>query len=66
MEDKSIDFDNESEYIIIPNPIYDVVFKYLMEDNESAKIVSLEPQPLSYSEKKDAEEYEGELRETRN
>ena len=68
------DFDNESEYIIIPNPIYDVVFKYLMEDNESAKIVistlinekiiSLEPQPLSYSEKKDAEEYEDQLRES--
>lgn len=30
---------NESEYIIIPNPIYDVVFRYLMEDPESATIV---------------------------
>ncbi len=29
----------ESEYIIIPNPIYDVVFRYLMEDLESAKTV---------------------------
>jgi len=29
----------ESEYIIIPNPIYDVVFRYLMEDPESAMIV---------------------------
>jgi len=29
----------ESEYILIPNPIYDVVFKYLMEDYESAVIV---------------------------
>ncbi len=28
-----------SDYIIIPNPIYDVVFKYLMEDNESARII---------------------------
>jgi len=32
-------FTNESEYIIIPNPIYDVVFRYLMEDPESATIV---------------------------
>ena len=23
----------------IANPIYDVVFKYLMEDNESAKLI---------------------------
>lgn len=30
---------NESEYFIIPNPIYDVVFRYLMEDLESAKII---------------------------
>jgi hypothetical protein len=29
----------DSEYIIIPNPIYDVVFRYLMEDAESARIV---------------------------
>ena len=29
----------ENEYIIIPNPIYDVVFRYLMEDTESSKIV---------------------------
>ncbi|MBI4647334.1 MAG: hypothetical protein HY738_12290 [Bacteroidia bacterium] len=29
----------ESEYLIIPNPIYDVVFKYLMDDPESAIIV---------------------------
>lgn len=29
----------DSEYIIIPNPIYDVVFRYLMEDPESAMIV---------------------------
>jgi len=28
----------ESDYIVIPNPIYDVVFKYLMEDNQSAKL----------------------------
>ncbi|MCF6242803.1 MAG: hypothetical protein L3J74_15855 [Bacteroidales bacterium] len=30
---------NSNDYIVIPNPIYDVVFKYLMEDTESAKIV---------------------------
>ena len=32
-------YQGESEYIIIPNPIYDVVFRYLMEDTESAMIV---------------------------
>jgi len=31
--------ENPNDYIIIPNPIYDVVFKYLMEDEESAKII---------------------------
>ena len=51
----------ENEYLIIPNPIYDVVFKYLMEDNESAKIVlstlinekinKLTFEPISYTEK---------------
>lgn len=30
---------NDNEYIIIPNPIYDVVFRYLMSDHESALIV---------------------------
>ena len=30
---------NESDFIIIPNPIYDVVFRYLMEDPDSALIV---------------------------
>ena len=52
----------DSEYLIIPNPIYDVVFKYLMEDLESATIVistligekikKLELAPLSHTEKK--------------
>lgn len=52
----------DSEYFIIPNPIYDVVFKYLMEDLESATIVistligekikKLELTPLSHAEKK--------------
>jgi len=30
---------DESDYLIIPNPIYDVVFRYLMEDPDSARIV---------------------------
>ena len=38
MENKELD-GKESEYLIIPNPIYDVVFRYLMEDNESATII---------------------------
>ncbi|MEM0995035.1 MAG: hypothetical protein AAGI49_18540, partial [Bacteroidota bacterium] len=52
----------EDEYIIIPNPIYDVVFRYLMEDEESAIIVlstllnvtikELEMEPLTHAEKK--------------
>ena len=33
------DTTNKKDYFIIPNPIYDVVFKYLMEDLESAKII---------------------------
>ncbi|MBI4645214.1 MAG: hypothetical protein HY738_01145 [Bacteroidia bacterium] len=50
-----------NEYFVIPNPIYDVVFKYLMEDNESAiiilstlineKIKSLKFEPVSKTEK---------------
>jgi hypothetical protein len=31
--------EESSDYIVIPNPLYDVVFRYLMEDIESAKIV---------------------------
>ena len=51
---------NSDDYIIIPNPVYDVIFKYLMEDKESAKIIlstllnekiiELEFKPLSHSE----------------
>jgi len=53
--------ENPNDYIIIPNPIYDVVFKYLMEDEESAKIIlstlinenikHLFFEPLSHTEK---------------
>jgi len=49
------------DYIIVPNPIYDVVFKYLMEDLESARIIlstlinkkitELNFEPLSHAEK---------------
>ncbi len=51
----------ENEYIVLPNPLYDVVFKYLMEDNESAKIListlinekitQLDFEPVSHAEK---------------
>ena len=53
---------NESDYIIIPNPIYDVVFRYLMEDPESAtivlstlineKITKLHLEPQTHAQKK--------------
>ena len=52
---------NKEDLLVIPNPIYDVVFKYLMEDNESAKIVlstlinekikKLTFEPISHTEK---------------
>jgi len=61
MEDYS-EIKSDGEYIIIPNPIYDVVFKYLMEDTESAiivlstlinqKIKSLRLEPITHAEKK--------------
>ncbi len=28
-----------NNYEIVPNPLYDNVFKYLLEDNESARII---------------------------
>jgi len=52
---------DEADYLIIPNPIYDVVFRYLMEDPESAMIVistlikekikKLHLEPTTHSEK---------------
>jgi len=52
----------ENEYVIIPNPIYDVVFKYLMEDPKSAlivistlineKIKNIQLEPITHTEKK--------------
>lgn len=64
---------NNQEYFIIPNPIYDVVFKFLMEDLESArifletllneKIIHLEFAPVSHASKiAEAEEKEPEIR----
>lgn len=61
MEEYS-EINNDNEYIIIPNPIYDVVFKYLMEDMESATIVlstlinqkikNLKLEPITHAEKR--------------
>jgi len=58
---KNIQQKTEDDYIVIPNPIYDVVFKYLMEDNQSAKIIlstlinekikKLTFEPISHTEK---------------
>ncbi len=55
----------DSEYIIIPNPIYDVVFRYLMEDPESAaivlstlineKITSLHLEPQTHTQKTESD-----------
>ena len=58
---KNIQQNNEDDYTVIPNPIYDVVFKYLMEDIQSAKIIlstlinekikKLTFEPISHTEK---------------
>ena len=55
----------------IANPIYDVVFKYLMEDNTVAKllvssiigeeVVSLEPKPQEHTREKDMVKDKGEI-----
>jgi len=55
----------------IANPIYDVVFKYLMEDNTVAKllvssiigeeIVSLDPKPQEHTREKDKGETKGKI-----
>ena len=57
--------------MIIANPIYDTVFKYMMEDNTVAKIlvssiigedvVSLEPKPQEHTREKDKEKQNGEI-----
>jgi len=58
---------NETDYLIIPNPIYDVVFRYLMQDYDSAMIIlstlinenikKLDFQPLSFTKKTTVAEY---------
>jgi len=55
--------------VLIANPIYDVVFKYMMEDNAVAKlmvssiigeeIISLDPQPQEYTKAKMAADDKG-------
>ncbi len=30
---------DKDDYLIIPNPIYDVVFRYVMQDYDSALII---------------------------
>jgi len=57
----------ETDYFIIPNPIYDVVFRYLMQDYDSAmiilstlineKIKRLDFQPLTFTKKTTVAEY---------
>ena len=54
---------SDNDFIIIPNPIYDVVFMYLMEDPDSAmivvstlvneNIVKLHLEPITHSEKRE-------------
>jgi len=58
----------DDEYIVIPNPIYDVVFRYLMQDTESARIIlstlidenikKIDFQPLSFARKATPAEYD--------
>jgi hypothetical protein len=55
----------------IANPVYDVVFKYMMEDNTVAKllvssiigedVVSLEPRPQEHTREKNKEKNKGEI-----
>jgi len=58
---------NETDYFVIPNPIYDVVFRYLMQDYDSAmiilstlineKIKKLDFKPLTFTKKTSVTEY---------
>ncbi len=64
---------NEQDYFVIPNPIYDVVFRYLMQDYDSAMIVlstlinekikRLEFKPITAARKTTEEEYDEQLRQ---
>ena len=67
---------NEQEYLVIPNPIYDVVFRYLMQDYDSAliilstlineKIKKLDFQPLTFARKTTAAEYNEQIEQKIN
>jgi len=58
---------NEMDYLVIPNPTYDVVFRYLMQDYDSSmiilstlineKIKKLDFQPLTFIKKTTENEY---------
>ncbi len=64
---------NDQDYFVIPNPIYDVVFRYLMQDYDSAMIVlstlinekikSLEFKPITAARKATEEEYNEKFKE---
>jgi len=67
---------NETDYLVIPNPIYDVVFKYLMQDYDSAmiilstlineKIKKLDFQPLTFTKKTTVTEYNEQVEQKKN
>ena len=67
---------NDKDYIIIPNPIYDVVFRYLMQDDDSAviilstlineKIIKLDFRPVTHAKKKTEEENRQQIEELKN
>ena len=67
---------NETDYLVIPNPIYDVVFRYLMQDYDSAmiilstlineKIKKLDFQPLTFTKKTTVTEYNEQVEEKIN
>jgi len=67
---------NETDYFVIPNPIYDVVFRYLMQDYDSAiiilstlineKITKLDFQPLTFAKKTTVTEFNEQVEEKIN
>ena len=62
---------NNEDFIIIPNPIYDVVFRYLMQDDDSAeiilstlinqKIIQLDFRPTTHAKKKTETENQNQI-----
>ena len=66
----------EPDYLVIPNPIYDVVFRYLMQDYDSAMIIlstlinenikKLDFQPLTFAQKTTVEEYNAQIEQKIN